>query len=144
MGEAREAMDRITGASVAGDAEAIAACYAEDAVAITPDEGEVRGREAIARYLLAFSEPFPDSDYEYLSKFEDGDTAIDEGYLTGTHTGVLRFPNGDTVEPTGRKIRVRSVDIALVSGGLITSHHFYFDQMEFLLQLGLAQPTGSA
>jgi hypothetical protein len=32
---------------------------------------------------------------------------------------------------------VRSCDIARVEGGLITTHHFYFDQMEFLGQLGL-------
>jgi hypothetical protein len=39
--------------------------------------------------------------------------------------------------PTGKQIRMRSCDIAHVERGLITTHHFYFDQMEFLGQLGL-------
>jgi hypothetical protein len=32
---------------------------------------------------------------------------------------------------------MRSCDVAEVEGGLITSHRFYFDQMDFLGQLGL-------
>jgi hypothetical protein len=32
---------------------------------------------------------------------------------------------------------VRGCDVATVEGGLITSHRIYFDQMEFLGQLGL-------
>jgi hypothetical protein len=33
------------------------------------------------------------------------------------------------------------VDIATVESGAVTSHRFYFDQMDFLGQLGLA-PEG--
>lgn len=44
MGEAREVLDRFTDAFVRGDLEAAANCYAEDAVAVTPDEGELHGR----------------------------------------------------------------------------------------------------
>lgn len=137
MGQAREVMDRLTTAVTAGDRETLTACYAADAVAVTPDEGEITGREAITNYLTRFGEAFPDASYEYLQKHELGDVAIDEGYLTGTHTGALALPSGESQPPTGKQIRVRSCDIAQVEGGLITSHRFYFDQMEFLGQLGL-------
>jgi ketosteroid isomerase-like protein len=137
MGEAREVMDRVTAAVTSQDFEAAAACYAEDAVAVTPDQGEIRGREAIVSYLKQQGDAFPDADYEYVQKHESGNVAIDEGYFTGTHTAPLPLPSGETVPPTGKQIRVRACDLATVEGGLITQHHFYFDQMEFLEQLGL-------
>ena len=63
--------------------------------------------------------------------------AIDEGIIVGTHTGPLNLPTGESLPPSGREVRVRSCDVARVENGEITSHHFYFDQMEFLGQLGL-------
>jgi hypothetical protein len=69
--------------------------------------------------------------------------AIDEGYLTGTHTVPLSLPSGETVASNGKQIRIRSCDLATVEGGLITEHHFQFDQMEFLEQLGLLRGAGS-
>jgi len=137
MGEARELMDRVTAAVIGQDFDAAAACYAENAVAVTPDQGEIRGREAIIKYFRQQVEVFPDSGYESGQKHESGNVAIDEGYFTGTHTAPLPMPSGDSVPPTGKQIRVRACDVATVEGGLITKHHFYFDQMDFLGQLGL-------
>src|SRR3712207_1964812 len=121
----------------AGDIETAAACYAEDAVAVTPDSGEIRGRDAIVRYLLVWNQAFPDGGYEPAGKYEDGNVAIDEGYLIGTHTAPLPTPSGESIPPTGRKVRVRSCDLVTVEGGVITSHRFYFDSEDFTRQLGL-------
>ena len=137
MGEAREVMDRLTAALDAHDVKAAAECYATDAVAVTPDQGEIRGREAIAEYLRQLTDPFPDARYEPQHGHESGNVAIDEGYVVGTHNAPLPLPSGESVPATGKQIRVRSCDIASVEGGLVTSHRFYFDQMEFLGQLGL-------
>ena len=137
MGEARDVMDRMTQAVMNQDFDAAAACYAEDAVAVTPDQCEIRGRDAIRGYFMAQVDAFPDGGYEHLQKFEAGNVAIDEGYMTGMHTGSLTMPSGESIAPTGKQIRVRSCDIATVEGGLITAHRFYFDQMEFLGQLGM-------
>ena len=60
----------------------------------------------------------------------------------GTNTGPLSLPDGSTVPATGKAVRVRGCDIATVADGMIVRHHFYFDQMELLTQLGLA-PTQS-
>ncbi|MFH5823573.1 ester cyclase [Georgenia sp. AZ-5] len=142
MGQAREVMDRMTQAALREDEDAVAACYAEDAVLVTPDQGEVRGRRAIAEYLRSLAGPLSDADYEYLAKHEAGDVAIDEGYITGTHTGPLPLPGGETAEPTGRSVRVRECDVATVEGGVITTHRMYFDQLEMLGQLGLLPQAG--
>ena len=137
MGDARQAMARMTEAMLARDLEALAAGYAPDAVAVTPDEGEIKGRDEIVRYLGAFLTAIPDFHWESLAEHESGATAVDEGWVVGTNTGPLATPGGETLPATGKAVRVRGCDIATVEDGLIVRHHFYFDQMELLGQLGL-------
>ncbi len=133
MGEAREVMDRLTDAAMKGDSEALKALYAQDAVAETPDQGTITGRDQIAAYMGEFSAAFPDAAYEHRYKHEAGDTAIDEGYFVGTNTGsTARLP------ATGRRVRARECDVVTVENGVVTSHRFYFDVQDWLTQLGLA------
>ncbi len=138
MGEARAIMDRATEAAFSGNVEGLRECYADDATAITPDAGELRGRDEIVRWISQFTEALPDARWESVFKHEAGDTAIDEGYVVGTNTGRLEMTTGETLPPTGQQVRVRGVDAATVHDGGITNHRFYYDQMEFLAQLGLA------
>ena len=56
--------------------------------------------------------------------------------LTGTHTAPLIGPAG-TVEPTGRPLRLGAVNVWRVREGRIASYHIYFDQLSFLMPLGL-------
>ncbi len=137
MGAARESIDRMTAAMVNHDVDALAAAYSEDAVAVTPDEGELKGSDEIVRYLGGLLSAFPDFTWEPLAEHESGDTSIDEGWFVGTNTGPLPLPDGSIMPATGRAVRVRGCDIATVDGGVIVRHHFYYDQMELLTQLGL-------
>jgi ketosteroid isomerase-like protein len=143
MGEARQVMDAVTEAVFQKDLEAAANLYAPDAVMATPDQGELRGREQIIGYLKQFNNAFPDNRYEPAYAHESGDTAIDEGYFVGTNTAPLPLPTGEELPATGKQVRVRACDIATVQNGVITSHRFYFDQMDFLGQLGLLPETPS-
>jgi predicted ester cyclase len=80
--------------------------------------------------------------YEYLAKHESGDVAIDEGHFTGTNTGDIPGPGGESIPATGKQVRVRECDVVTVDDyGLIREHRFYFDQMELLGQLGLLPET---
>lgn len=138
MGEAREVMDRLTDALTAHpDLKVIAELYAEDAVAVTPDEGEIRGRDGIVAYWRQMTEAVPDARFESLHSYEAGDTAIDEGVYHGRNTGPIQLPTGETLPPTQKEISIRGVDIATVRDGRITDYRLYFDEMEFLGQLGL-------
>lgn len=137
MGQALEITDRLMAAMGAKDKEALARCYAADAVAYTPDLGELRGRAAITGYLFAYWEAMNDVRYEHVARYEAGDVAVYEGFVVGTNTGPLHLPSGETLPATGRTLRVRSCDVTTVRDGEIASHHFYFDQLEFLAQLGL-------
>jgi ketosteroid isomerase-like protein len=138
LGEARDVMNQLTDAIFRNDEEAVKQLYASDAVAETPDQGTVNGRDAVAAWALDFLKSFPDAKYEPGSEHESGDTAIDEGFFVGTNTGPLEMPDGQTLPPTGKRVRVRACDAATVANGEVISHRFYFDQMDFLGQLGLA------
>jgi ketosteroid isomerase-like protein len=137
MGEAREVMDRLTEAVTHPDLKAIAELYAEDAVAVTPDEGEIRGRDNIVEYWRQMTETVPDGTFETLHAYESGDTAIDEGVFSGRNTGPIQLPTGETLPATQKEVRIRGVDIATVKDGRIVDYRLYFDEMEFLGQLGL-------
>jgi predicted ester cyclase len=138
MGQAREVLDRLTEAAAENrDLGGVVACYADGAVVVTPDAGEVRGHQSIREYWRQFVDGFPDSHFDPIAKYEAGPAAIDEGYYIGTNSGPLRMPSGETMPPTGRHIKIRSCDVARVENGRIVEHHLYFDQAEFLDQLGL-------
>jgi ketosteroid isomerase-like protein len=137
MGEARDVMDRVTEFATSGNFDELRQCYADDATAVTPDQGEIKGPDAIVNWFRQFNQAIPDARFESLYSHEAGDTAIDEGYYTGTNTGPLELPTGESLPATGKQVRVRGCDAVTVQNGRITSHRFYFDQMEFLGQLGL-------
>jgi len=132
-------MDRLTDAVFSRDRDAVARLYAADAVLVAPDAGEIQGNEEVVAWSTEFLDAFPDARYESVYAHESGNTAIDEGYFVGTNTGPLVSPTGETMPATGRSVRFRACDIATVEGGLITSHRFYFDQQEFMGQLGLME-----
>ncbi|MEV2216963.1 nuclear transport factor 2 family protein [Streptomyces sp. NPDC050997] len=138
MGQAREVMDRFTDAVTAHpDLKVVAELYAEDAVAVTPDEGEIRGRDHIVEYWRQMTEAVPGATFETSHAYEVGDTAIDEGVYRGRNTGPLQLPTGETLPATQKEVRIRGVDIATVKDGRIVDYRLYFDEMDFLGQLGL-------
>ncbi|MFG2555268.1 ester cyclase [Streptomyces sp. NPDC048581] len=142
MGQAREVMDRLTEAITTADPETIAELYAQDAVAVTPDGGELHGRDDIATYWRQMTEAVPDGSYESVHSYEVGNTAIDEGIFSGRNTGPIQLPTGETLAPTQKEIRIRGVDFATVdASGHIVDYRLYFDEMDFLGQLGLLPPT---
>ena len=139
MAEAREMMDRVTEAVLAGNLDELRACYASDATMWAPDAGDLSGADAILGYMRTQADAFPDATFEFVAKHEAGDVAIDEGYFVATNTGPLEMPSGETFPATGKRVRLRACDVATVKNGRITRHHLYYDQMAFAEQLGLTQ-----
>ncbi|MFJ3404328.1 ester cyclase [Promicromonospora sp. NPDC090134] len=134
-------MSRFTGALVAGDLDALREVYDTDVVVTTPDAGTLHGIDAFIQWNQDFVSAFSDRDYRSERELETDESAIDQGELSGTHTSPMKLPDGQSVPPTGKRIRMRSVDIATVSDGKIVRHDFYFDQLDLLDQLGLTPTT---
>lgn len=136
---ARDVMDRVTETAMGRkDLEALKKLYAADCVIETPDAGTLRGPEAVATWFGQLFVALPDAAWESSCKHDSGNVAIDEGFVVGTNTGPLAMPTGEELAPTGRRVRVRGCDVATVEDGQVKSHHFYFDQLELLTQLGIA------
>jgi ketosteroid isomerase-like protein len=113
MGEARQVFDRFTAAMTRGDIDEVASLYVEDATALSP-EGELGGRKDIVEFLRPFTEAFSDFRWEPLHSHEDGNTALDEGWICGVHTSPIPGPDGQPVPATGKSIRVRECDPPLL------------------------------
>ena len=97
---------------------------------------QVSGRDDVISFLGVFHEAFPDLRLEIKQLLTDGPAAAAEGTIVGTHDGVLHTPNGD-VAPTGRAVELRWAAVYVTDGDTLKSEHLFFDQMDFLGQLGL-------
>jgi predicted ester cyclase len=141
MNQARDVLDRLTNTAIGQhDIESAMNLYAENAVVMTPDAGTLHGRDEISAYWHDLMDAFPDGRYELISKIEADGTAVDEGYFEGTNTVAMKTPTGETIPATGKHVKLRSCDIATVKDGMVTEHHIYFDEGEFMRQLELTPP----
>jgi hypothetical protein len=142
MNEAQAAAERHTAAFNAHDLEAHMANESPDIEWVQPGGISLRGPGAVAESQKIFWAAIPDAKVEPLNRVVAGSTVVTEGYMTGSQTGTLRTPHGD-IPPSGNRIRLRFVTVQRVENGLIASEHLYFDQLEFLAQIG-ALPAPAA
>jgi len=130
--------DQIVKTMNSADPVAVTNLYTQDAVIIQPGEpGPVRGHAAILKSYQSFFRVFPDFKVEFPSIFFSGDTIIFEGVAHATFTGSMATPEGE-VAPTGKSVNLRFVFLAKISPeGLIAEERTYFDDLDFMKQLGL-------
>jgi ketosteroid isomerase-like protein len=140
-------MDRLTEALTSKpDLGAVGELFAEDAVAFTPDGGELHGRDDIVAYWRQMTDAVPEASFESVHAYEIGNTAIDEGFYKGRNTGPIQLPSGDSLPATQKEVRIRGVDLATVDeDGRIVDYRLYFDELELMGQLGLLpeEPGGA-
>jgi predicted ester cyclase len=137
MSAPREVVERHLAAFNAKDADAEP--FSADAEVIAPG-AQLRGRDQILDWLRGYWEAFPDARNEVARWLGEGELTAAEGTLFGTHTGILRTPEGE-VPPTGRRVEIRWMAMYEIAGEELVSEHLYFDPTEFLTQLGLAPGT---
>ncbi len=109
--------------------------WAVDAEMTAPG-AQVSGRENVIGFIGVFQGAFPDLRLEITTLVTEGAGAAAEGILSGTHDGVLPSPNGD-IAPTGRAVALPWAAVYVTDGDTLKSEHLFFDQMDFLGQLGL-------
>jgi steroid delta-isomerase-like uncharacterized protein len=122
----------------AGDAAALAASYAGDAVMVSPMFGTVTGRDAIEvshRKLFAVFKDMVIRTDEVI--FED-DRGAQSWVGHATHTNELFG-----VPPSGRHFEIHGVFVFRFKDGLIAHERRLYDFTGLLLQLGVlkAKPT---
>ena len=121
------------------DAERLASLYTNDQVTVLPGAPEpVRGRKNKEEMVAGYFRAFPDLTLEIPLVLVSGNHIVCAGYMKGTNTGPLVSPEGE-MPPTGRRVEIRMAFILRVRpDGQIEEDQTYFDEAEFLKQLGLA------
>ncbi len=140
MGDAVETARQHDDAFNAQDANARRATESPDIQAILPGGMMLQGPDQTLQVSRLFWEAFPDAQLVWENQIQSGDMVAVEGFLTGTHTGPFRTPQGE-IPPSGNQIKLRYASIKRVGEEKVVSDHVYFDQMEFLQQIG-AMPKG--
>jgi len=93
-------------------------------------------REGFIDICRDFRVAFPDIRHTFPHIASAGATVGTEVVATGTHSAALALPRGE-LAPTGRRITLRAAHFASTDGTAIGRHTVYFDQVEFMMQLGM-------
>ena len=72
-------------------------------------------------------------------KFGNKDWTAVIGELQGTFTEPMPIGEGKTIPPTGKKFKLRMATIAHWEGGKMTEEYLFYDNQDFMKQIGLAQ-----
>jgi steroid delta-isomerase-like uncharacterized protein len=135
MGELFEATRRYDEAFNAQDADARMGCLSDDAEVMLPGGMVVSGRDQVVALARTFWEALPDGRISTEFELSGGDAVVTEGTLSGTHTGTFNSPAGE-VPASGNRVSFRYVSIKRVRDDRVAAEHLYFDQLDFLQQIG--------
>jgi len=105
-----------------------------------------RGLKGIPEALKMQLTALPDSRVDIRQIIVQGETAIIEGISTGTNTGPINLPSGETLPPTGRKVSRGIAVVMKLRAEHIVEYREYSDRPTWMEQLGLvpAPAVGAA
>jgi len=113
---------RLQEAANAHDASRLGEFYAEDAVAVSPVFGEVRGRAEIVRTFQSLFETLPDAVFDLTEVFSEGDRFAFLGTVTATDAS-----GWFGLAPTGAVVRYRITMVCTVAGDRIAREERLYD-----------------
>jgi steroid delta-isomerase-like uncharacterized protein len=120
----------------ANDVDGAVARLADDVDFVAPGVS-FRGSGPARSFLQGYVEAFPDATFDIRSETSVGSRAVLEGVYVGTNSGPMPTPQGE-MPATGRSVSLPFVTIVeSVDGERISSHRAYWDQMDFMAQLGM-------
>lgn len=122
------------------DAEGMKASYADDAVIEFVPLGVVlRGSDELKRFFTELFTAVPDLETNYeVAAVSDG-TVVVEWRIHGNFTGGP-FQG---IEPNGRAVELRGVDVMKIENDRIAHNTAYYDSMNFARQVGMLPPQDS-
>jgi steroid delta-isomerase-like uncharacterized protein len=137
--ELQRFIDRYNAAWNAHDVETIVELHTEDSVFENHTTGDVNvGREAIGKAIRGIFTVFPDLEFETRRQYVRDNLVVQEWTARGTHLGKMTRA-GIEVEPTGRSVEYRGMDVIPIEDGLVARKDVYSDGVTLLRQLGLTK-----
>ena len=135
--ELQDFIDRYNDAWNAHDVDAIVGMHTEDSVFENHVTGDVNvGRDQIGRAISGIFAVFPDLSFEGRRSYLREDLVVQEWTARGTHEGTMTR-SGVEIEPTGRKVEYKGMDVIPIRDGLVARKDVYSDSITLLRQLGL-------
>jgi steroid delta-isomerase-like uncharacterized protein len=129
--EPRELVERLhTELFASEDLATLDRFFAPDVLSHDMPPGFPQGIEGVRLFFSAFREGMPDVEVRIDEIIVEDDRAAVATRIEGTHTGALMG-----LEPTGRRISVRGIDMVRVADGRIVEHRGLTDTVGLLRQL---------
>ena len=137
INKARQVIEAFNTGNISNVSEFISPLYFNRESQVDPVRGELRGPEEFIDTVKNIRTAFPDLRHEEHAIISQDDTVISIINFTGTHTG-----NFFILPPTGKKISYEAVHIYRIGeDGKIVEHKAIRDDLTFLAQLGVIQPS---
>jgi steroid delta-isomerase-like uncharacterized protein len=127
-----EAMDR-------RDVEAMVSHWREDGIDDMVPVGLLRGRDEMREYFKSVFAATPDAKTTVTRLVAGEQSCAAEWRIEGTFDGAPYLG----IEPTGKHIEIRGLDLFELEDGEIVSNTGYFDGASFARQIGMLPPDGS-
>lgn len=135
--ELEQFIDRYNAAWNAHDVDAILEMHSDDSVFENHTTGDVNvGKQQIGDAIRGIFTVFPDLEFETRRRYVRDDLVVQEWTARGTHLGKMTR-SGMEVEPTGRSVEYRGMDVIPIDDGLVARKDVYSDGVTLLRQLGL-------
>jgi steroid delta-isomerase-like uncharacterized protein len=135
----QEFIDRYNAAWNAHDVDTIVSMHTQDSVFENHVTGDRNvGREAIGRAISGIFSVFPDLAFETRRAYIRDDLVVQEWTARGTHQGTMTR-SGIEVQPTGRSVEYKGMDVIPIRDGLVARKDVYSDSITLLRQLGLTE-----
>jgi predicted ester cyclase len=135
MTNVKDTTDRFVAAFNAHDEKALLALHAANIKFDAPGFKAANATDATA-YATRWLKAFPNGKMIVRSEIVSAPWVIQEMTMEGVHSAPLEGPMG-TVPPTYKKVSGHGVQLLRVENGQIAEARIYYDQYEFMSQLGL-------
>ena len=121
------------------DVEGMVSHWREDGVDDMVPVGILRGRDEMRDYFNSLFAATPDATTTVTRLVAGEQSCAVEWRIEGTFEGAAYMG----IEPTGKHIEVRGMDLFEVEDGEIVTNTGYFDGASFARQIGMLPPDGS-
>jgi predicted ester cyclase len=71
--------------------------------------------------------------------FGSGDWTVTTGVMEATFSEPMKLPDGKSIAPTGKKVKMPMATIAKWKNGCIAEEHLFWDNAEYMKQLGIGR-----
>ncbi|MDQ6721676.1 MAG: ester cyclase [Candidatus Dormibacteraeota bacterium] len=136
MAEAKDTAVKFVAAFNAHDERALLSLHAAHIKFEAPGGVHLNNTTDATAYAMRWLKGFPNGRMTVRNEIVSGPWVIQEITMEGIHSGPLEGPMG-IAPPTHKKLVGKGVQILRIDNGQVAEAHVYYDQFDFMSQLGL-------